>query len=144
MTEKPRKKFQTKDFQPEDKKLSEYQELKEECAEIFKTFEGKNICISSNISKDDLRKYFVEQVVQFTLNDRGGYTYCLRLVNSATPEDKQPTLRYPTEPITRKRLPDGSMRYTLTYSYDADIQRDFKHMHKNTHPDMKIYVNVLD
>jgi len=99
----PRKKMPAKDFQVDDKEISPFQELKDECTEVLKELEGKNIRISSNrVSEKNARKYFVEKVTPFLMQTRGSYSSCLRFENSQVDDEAQPIIKFPSESITQK------------------------------------------
>jgi len=126
----------TLDFEKDPREL-----LRAENISALKTLIGKTVLIKSNIYQTKhMREYFVEDVSEeyIKLNDR--MMRGIRLSNSKVDKDKQPFLKYPTEPITVV-LEGKMMVLSLIYSRETNIEKEFKHLHKKTKPDLEIYIS---
>lgn len=123
------------------KKLNPAQEWGEENLRLLKEeLTDKEVIIKSNVYFDrNVRKYKVSEVVATSVEAGPRVLFGVRLVNKTVSPDKQPFLRYPPSKITREK--EGEQhKLTLTYPAEMNIDRDFKHLHKKTKPDMKIYI----
>jgi hypothetical protein len=86
-----------------------------------------------------MREYLVKEVTEATISTPRRIIHGVRLVNDDFDESEQPFLKYPTEKIQKERE-GGKNKLTLIYSYDVNIDRDFRHLHKATRPDLEIYI----
>ena len=123
------------DFEKDPREL-----LRAENISTLKTLIGKTVLIKSNVYQTKhTREYFVEDVSEeyIKLNDR--MMRGIRLSNSTVDKDKQPFLKYPTEPITT--VAEGNMMVlSLIYSRETNIEKEFRYLHKKTKPDLEIYI----
>lgn len=123
------------------KELSPAQKWREANLQLLKEeLTDKEVVIKSNVYFNrNVRKYKVSKVVETSVEAGSRILYGMRLVNPNVRPEEQPFLRYPPSKIIKKKEGDKH-KLTLTYPAEIDIDREFRHLHKKTRPDMEIYI----
>lgn len=117
--------------------MSPLADLRRRNLDLLKTLIGKTIEIRSNAYQGTVRTYEVKDVREVTIDVGTGFTPGVKLINRGVKDDAQPTLKYPTELIDE--IDDGeTVSLELSYSYEPNIQRSFRHLYKKSKPDMVI------
>lgn len=123
------------------KKLNLAQEWGEKNLKLLKEeLTNKEVIIKSNVYfSRNVRKYKVSEVVATSVEAGSRVLFGVRLVNKTVSPEEQPFLKYPPSKIIKEK--EGEQhKLTLTYPAEIDIDRDFRHLHKKTKPDMEIYI----
>jgi hypothetical protein len=132
-----------KDFTLSDRTSPE-RKLQLENFELLKELVGKRVTIQSNLYYEKLsRDYLVEDIKEVVIRTNEGLTWGIKLLNKNYPSSEQPFLKYPPSLIKKEKTKDNRIKFTLTYTQDIDISRDFKHLYKRTAPDLEIYILTL-
>lgn len=119
--------------------LDERRQFRVEVLENLSVIKHKEVEISSTAFPGQKRKYYVEDIEVVSIAGKRGAISAIRLVNKNEIEIHQPTLKFPTDTIKFRK--DGAfITYTLTYSYEPNVRKSFRHFYKKNRPDMVIYI----
>jgi len=100
----------------------------------------KQVLIKSNIYFDrKQRSYLVEEIKEEYIKTGGRLIPGFRLVNENVPVEEQPLLKYPTRLIEKEKV-GKNKRLVLIYGSDINFDRDFRRLHRETKPDLEIYI----
>lgn len=132
-----------KPLSPREKERVEFaRQLRENNLRILQSeITGKEVVLKSNVHFERKeRAYLVNEVKDdYIKNNKGQLIRGIRLVNSDTSTEEQPFLRYPTA-LIEKTKSDNKHRLILVYASEVQIERDFRSLHRDTKPDLEIYI----
>jgi len=115
--------------------------LRKDNLEILKNeLTNKQISIKSNIYWERKeRTYLVKEVKEEYIKSGGRLIPGFRLVNEDVPLEEQPLLKYPTALIKKEKV-GTQRRIVLVYASEINFERDFRRLHRETKPDLEIYI----
>lgn len=101
---------------------------------------NKEILIKSNVHFERKeRTYLVNGVKDEFIKSSGRLIHGFRLINENIPLEEQPLLKYPTSLIEKEKV-GKNKRLVLIYASEINIDRDFRRLHRETKPDVEIYI----
>jgi hypothetical protein len=123
------------------RELSPIQKLNIENLNFLKQeITGKKITLKSNLYQDrKVREYMVKEVREERIVSASRSISGIRLYNPDVDKDLQPFLKFPTEKISKTKEAN-QVKLTLAYRHEINIERSFRHLHKQTRPDLEIYI----
>lgn len=126
----------------EKERVESARQLRENNLKILQSeITGKEVVLKSNVHFERKeRAYLVNEVKDdYIKNNKGQLIRGIRLVNSDISIEEQPFLRYPTA-LIEKTKSDNKHRLILVYASEVQIERDFRSLHRDTKPDLEIYI----
>lgn len=101
---------------------------------------NKQVLIKANVFFDRKeRTYLVKEVKEEFIKTKGRLIPGFRLSNDDVPLEEQPLLKYPTALIEKEKV-GKNKRLVLVYTTQINFSRDFRRLHRNTKPDLEIYI----
>lgn len=109
--------------------------------DILSKIIGKKVEVKSSYFPQK-RLYKVDNIVEASVeSSSGSFIPAFRLVDNKVSKDKHIVLNAPTDVIEEKTI-DNNTVLVLKYEHELNIEKSFKHLHKNEKPPLMIYITI--
>ncbi|MEW6608822.1 MAG: hypothetical protein AB1414_15490 [bacterium] len=124
-----------------DREIDPWAKLRKDNLQILQQeLTDKKVLIKSNVYFDRKeRTYLVKEVKEEYIKSKGRLIPGFRLVNEDVNLEEQPVLKYPTSLIDKMGT-GKNKRLVLSYTSEINFDRDFRQLHRDTRPDLEIYI----
>jgi hypothetical protein len=107
--------------------------------DILKKIIGKDIELKSSYSIQK-RKYYVDDVLDmYQESSAGKLIPAFKLFNKKLSDNQQIIINTPTS-LIQEKTENGMNKLILNYEHNINIEKGFKHLHKQTQEPLKIYI----